>query len=147
MVNFVDGLGTKLDPLAFDENDGANFERQIRVEIQHNRGYFGDRGCIKCLPAVALDSEVEECIGGGETSFWDKRVIEQGLMIDPLGLPVNEPVWIFRGGWCRPRGGAGSLSFGRDQLPWSHGGRYRVRDLQTRERERKGQPNFMWGKN
>ena len=72
MVNPVDGLGTKLDPLASDKNSGADFERQIGVELPHNQGYFGDRGCTKCLPAAVLDSEVEERIGSGETSFWDK---------------------------------------------------------------------------
>ena len=140
MVNPVDGLGTKLNPLASDENSGADFERHIGVELSHNRGYFGDRGCTECLPAAVLDSEVKERIGGGETLFWDKRVVEQGLMIDPLSLLGNEPVWIFWRGWCRPRGRAGSLSFGWDQLPWSHCGRSRVRILQTQKkgkRERK----------
>ena len=54
-------------------------------------------------------------------------------MIDPLGLPRNEPVWIFRRGWYCLRGGAGSTSFGRDRLPWSHCGRSRVRVLQTQK--------------
>ena len=88
-------MGTKLDPLASDENSNADFERQIGVELPHNRGYSGDRGSTKCLPAAVLDSEVEERIEGGETSFWDKRAVEQGLMIDPLGLPGNETMWIF----------------------------------------------------
>ena len=69
MVNLVDGLGTKLDPLASDENSGANFERQIGVELPHNQGYSGDRGCIECLLAAVLDNEVKEHIRGGETFF------------------------------------------------------------------------------
>ena len=76
-------------------------------------------------------------------------MVEQGLMIDPLGLPGNKPVWIFWRRWYHPRGGARSLSFGRDRLPWSHGGRSRVRDLKTRtktrEMERKGRQNFRGG--
>ena len=72
MVNPVDGLGTKLNPLASDENDGADLERQSGVELQHNRGHSGDRGRIERLPVTVLDSEVEERIGGRETSFWDK---------------------------------------------------------------------------
>ena len=35
-VNPVDGLGTKLDPLASDEDGGADLERQIRLELSHN---------------------------------------------------------------------------------------------------------------
>ena len=92
------------------------------MELPDNWGYSGDRGCTECLPTAVLDSEVEEHIRGGETSFWDKREVEQGLVIDPLGLPGNELVWIFRRGWCHPRGGAGSLSFGWGQLLWGHGG-------------------------
>ena len=69
MINLVDGLGTKLDPLASDENSGADFERHIGVELPHNQGYSGDKGCTKCLPAAVLYSEVEERIRGGETSF------------------------------------------------------------------------------
>ena len=91
---------------------------------------------MECLPAAVLDSEVEERIGGGETSFWDKRVVGQGLVIDLLGLLGNEPVWIFRRGWCRPRGGAGLLSFGLGQLPWGHVGRFGVRDLQTHKKKK-----------
>ena len=64
-----------------------DFERQIGVELPHNRGYSGDKGCTKCFLVAVLDSEVEERIGGEETSFWDKRAVEQGLLIDPLGLP------------------------------------------------------------
>ena len=71
------------------------------MELSHNRGYTRDRGCTDCLPAVVLDSKVEEHIGGGETSFWDKRAVEKGLMINPLGLPGNEPVWIFLRGCFR----------------------------------------------
>ena len=72
----VDGLGTKLGSLASNKNIGFDFEMQIGVELPHNRGYSKDRGCTKCLPAAVLDSEVEERIGGGETSFWDKRAVE-----------------------------------------------------------------------
>ena len=79
------------------------------MELPHNRGHSGDRGPIECLPAAVLDSEVKEHIGGRETSFWDKRAVEQGLVIDSLGLPGNEPEWIFRRGWCHLRGGAGLL--------------------------------------
>ena len=61
-------------------------------------------------------------------------------MIDPLGLPGNKSVWIFRRGWCLPRDGARSLSFSWGQLPGSHGGRSEARNLQIlkkmRERER-----------
>ena len=106
------------------------------MELPHNRGNSGDRGCIKCLPAVVLDSEVVERIGGGETSFWDKRAIEQGLMVDMLGLPGNEHVGIFQRRWCRPRGGARSLSFDRDRFMWSHHGQSRVRDLQTQKKKK-----------
>ena len=60
--------------------------------------------------------------------------MEQGLMIDPLSLLGNKPVWIFRRGWCRLRGRAGSLSFGCDRLSWSHCGRSRVRVLQTQKK-------------
>ena len=72
MVNLVDGLGTKLDPLASDENGDVDLERQIGVELPYHRGHSGDRGCTKCLPAAVLDSEVEERIGGRETLFGDK---------------------------------------------------------------------------
>ena len=65
-------MGTKLDPLALDEDGGANLERQIGVELPHERGHFGNKGCTKCLPAKVLDSEVEERIGGGETVFRDE---------------------------------------------------------------------------
>ena len=41
-VNPVDDLGTKLDPLASDENGGANFERKIRGELPHERGHSKD---------------------------------------------------------------------------------------------------------
>ena len=108
------------------------------MELPHNWGYSGDRGFIEGLSVVVLDSEVEERIRGGENSFWDKRAVKQGLVIDPLGLPGNEPMWLFWRGWYYQRGGAGSLYFGRDRLPWSHRGRFRVRDLQTQKtRERK----------
>ena len=69
MVNPVDGLGTKLDPLASDENSGADLERQIGVELPHGWDHSGDRGCTERLPAAVLDSEVEERIGGGETTL------------------------------------------------------------------------------
>ena len=82
MVNQIDCLGTKLDPLASDKNGGANLECLIGVEFLHNRGHYEDRGCTECLPATILDDEVEERIRGWKTSFWDKRVVEQGLMVD-----------------------------------------------------------------
>ena len=71
----------------------------------------GDRGRTERLPTAILDSEVEERIRGGELTFQDERAVEQGL-VDPLGLLVNESVWILRKRWCRPQGGAGELSFG-----------------------------------
>ena len=92
------------------------------MELLHDRGHFGDKGCTEHLLAVVLDSEVEERIGGGETAFRDERAVEQRLMIDPLSLPRNEPVWIFWRGWYHPRGGAGLLYFGQDRLPRIHGG-------------------------
>ena len=42
-------------------------------------------------------------------------------------------------GWYHPRGGAGSLSFGRGRLPGSHGGRFRLKickHYKKNERER-----------
>ena len=69
MIDLVDGLGTKLDPLASNEDGGADLERQIGVELPQYRGHSGHRGRIESLPAVVLDSEVEECIEGGETAF------------------------------------------------------------------------------
>ena len=71
-VDPVDGLDTKLDPLASDEDSGADLERHIGVELSHYRGHFGDRGRTECLPAAILGSEVEEHIGSGETAFRDK---------------------------------------------------------------------------
>ena len=65
-VNLIDGLSTKLDPLASDKNGGAGLERQIRVELQHDPGHFGDRGPTERLPTVFLDSKIEERIGGGK---------------------------------------------------------------------------------
>ena len=116
------------------------------MELQHNRGHSGDRGRTECLPAAVLDSEVKEHIGGGKTSFWDKRAVEQGLVIDSLGLPGNEPVWIFRRGWCHLRGGAGLLYFCQDRLLWGHGGRSRVRDLQKKNEKGRGKGGQMsWG--
>ena len=82
------------------------------MELPHYRGHSGNRGCTERLQASILDIEVEECIGSGETTFRDERAVEQRLVIDPLDLPGNEPMWIFRRGWSHPRGGAGSLSFG-----------------------------------
>ena len=128
-VDLVDGLGTKLDPLASDEDGGAHLERHIGVELLHYRGHSKDKGLTECLPTAILDSEVEECSGGWETAFRDERAVEQRLMIDLLGLPGNKPMWIFRRGWCCPRGGAGSLSFGLGGLPRIHGCRSRARNL------------------
>ena len=104
MVNPVDFLGTELDPLASDKNGGADFEWHIGVEFPYNRSHFGDRGCTECLPAAVLDDEVEEHIRGWKTSFWDKRVVEQGLMVYSLSLPGNEPMGILQG-----RGGGDAL--------------------------------------
>ena len=100
---------------------------------------------------MVLDSEVEECIGSGETVFWDERAIEQRLVIDHLSLLRNESVWISQRRWCRPRGGAGLLSFGRDRLPGSHGGRSRGIDLQTQKKKNEsgrgdGSQNVLGGK-
>ena len=104
------------------------------MEFSHNQGYSRDKGCTKCFPAAVLDDEVEEHIRGWKTLLRDKRAVEQGLMIDSLGLPGNELVWILRRGWCRPRGGAGSLSFYRDRLMWSHYGRSSLGFRQTRKK-------------
>ena len=65
------------------------------MELSHDWGHSKNRGCTKRLPTAVLDSEVEECIGSGETAFRDERAVEQRLVIDPLGLPGNESVWIF----------------------------------------------------
>ena len=130
VVDPVDGLGTKLDPLASDKDGGVNLKSQIGVELPHYRGHSRDRGRTKCLPAVVLDSKVEEWIGGGETSFREEQAIEQRLVIDSLGLPRNKPMWIFWREWCRLRGGAESLSFSWGGLLGSHGGRSRGVDLQ-----------------
>ena len=59
MVNSVGGLGTKLDPLTSDKNGGVDLESKIGVELPHNQGYSGNRGCTECLPTAVLDSEVE----------------------------------------------------------------------------------------
>ena len=48
--------------------------------------------------AAVLDGEVEEYIRSGETAFWDERAVEKRLMIDSLGLPGNELMWIEGGG-------------------------------------------------
>ena len=50
MVNLVDCLGTKFNPLASDKNGVANLEWQIGVEFPHNRGHSRDKGCKECLP-------------------------------------------------------------------------------------------------
>ena len=47
------------------------------MELPHDRGHSWDRGCTERLPAAVLDNEVEECIGFGETTFRDKRAVEQ----------------------------------------------------------------------
>ena len=78
MVNPVDGLGTKLYLLASDEDGGVDLERQIIVELPHNRGHSWHRGCTERLPTAVLDSEVEERIGGRETAFRDVQAVEQG---------------------------------------------------------------------
>ena len=72
MVNPVDCLGTELDPLASDKDGGANLEWKIGVEFSHNRGHSRSKGCTECLLAAVLDDEVEECVRGWKTSFWDK---------------------------------------------------------------------------
>ena len=105
------------------------------MELPHDRGHSGNRGCTKHLLATVLDSEVKEYIGSEETVFRDERTVEQLLVIDPLGLPGNESMLIFRRRWFRPRGGAGSLSFGRGRLPGSHGSRSRGGDLQTQQKK------------
>ena len=51
---------------------GADLDRQIEVELPHDRGPFRDRGCTESLPAMVLDSKVTERIGGGETEFRNK---------------------------------------------------------------------------
>ena len=82
------------------------------MELPHDRGHYWNRGCTELLPAVVLDSGVEERVGGGEPVFRDERAVEQGLLVDSLGLQGNESVWIFRRRWCRLRGRAGALSIG-----------------------------------
>ena len=69
MVNLIDGLGTKLDPLASDENGGIDLERQIGVELPHDQGHSGDKGRTERLPTAVLNSKVKERNGGRETSF------------------------------------------------------------------------------
>ena len=59
------------------------------MELPYDQGHSENRGCTKRLPTAVLDSEVEECIRGGETTFRDERVVEQRLVIDSLGLPGN----------------------------------------------------------
>ena len=76
MVDPVDVLGTKLDPLAPNEDGDVDLERQIIIELPHDRGHSGNRGCIEHLPTAVLDSEVEEHIGGGEPAFRDERAVE-----------------------------------------------------------------------
>ena len=80
--------------IGFPQVDGG--QRDPQEMGPHNRGHSENSGCTKLLPPAVLDSEVEERIGGGETTFWDKREVEQRFMIDPLDLPGNEPTWIFR---------------------------------------------------
>ena len=46
------------------------------MELSHNWGYSGDRGCTACLLTAVLDSEVEEHIRGEETSLWDKQAVQ-----------------------------------------------------------------------
>ena len=72
MVDPVDGMGTKLNPLSLDEDGGADLERHIRDELPYYRGHSGNRGRIKRLPSVVMDIEVEEFIGSGETAFRDE---------------------------------------------------------------------------
>ena len=75
-------------------------------------------------------------------------MVEQGLMVDSLGLPKNEPMGILLGGGCRLRGGVGSLSLCWDRLLWSHWGRSSVRVLTDNEyrRERaEGKPKYCVG--
>ena len=55
-------------------------------------------------------------------------------MVDSLDLPGNEPMGILQKRGCRPRGGAGSLSFYWDRLLWSHCVRTRVRVQQTQKK-------------
>ena len=69
-------------------------------------------------------------------------------MIDSLGLPGNEPMWIFQNGWCRPPGEARSLPFGWGGLPGSHGGRF-IGQISKKHKEnegvsRKRQQNGWW---
>ena len=72
MVNPVDGLGTKIDPLSSDEDNGTDLERKIGVELPHDWGHSEDKGCTERLPVAVLDSKVKEHIGGRKTSFWDE---------------------------------------------------------------------------
>ena len=62
------------------------------MKLPHDLGHSGNRGCKERLPIAALDSEVEERIGGGEPAFRDERAVKRGLVVDPLDLPGNELV-------------------------------------------------------
>ena len=140
----------KLNPLASDENSGADFERQIRVELPHNRGYSRDKGCTECLPATILDSEVEEFIRGRETSFWDKRAVEQGLMIDPLASrEMNSCGSSRRGGAAHEVEPDLCLLVGIDfhgAIVVNLGLKFcKHKRKKKREKERKGWPKIMWG--
>ena len=121
-----------------DEDGGVDLEKHIGVELPHDWGHLWNKGCTERLPAAVLDSEVEECIGGEELAFRDERAVEQGLVVDPLGLPGNESIWIFQMRWCCLRGGAGVLSFGWGGLLGSHIGRFRLEICKYFKKNEKG---------
>ena len=123
------------------------------MELSHNRGHSGDRGSTECLPASVMNSEVKEHIGGGETSFWDKRAVEQGLVIDSLGLPEMN--------LCGSSGGGGvacdvepdccllvGIDFRGPMVVDLGLGIYKQKKKKKKKRvrEKKGRPNVMGGK-
>ena len=81
---------------------------------------------------------IEERIGGGKTSFWNKGLVEQRLVIDSFGLPRDESVQIVRRGRCCVRGGAGALSFDWDRFPGGHGGRCRLQRCKSTNKTKAG---------
>ena len=99
----------KLAHLTPDEDNGANLERAGWSGTPARSGLLGDRGGTKYLPTAILYGAIEESIGGGKTSFWNKGPIEQRLLIDLLGLSRDESAQIIWGRRCCVRGGARSV--------------------------------------
>ena len=115
-----------MGPLAPNEDGGANLERAGWSGTPARPGLLGDRGGTKCFPTTVLYGLIEECIGSGKTSFWNKGPVDQRLVIDSLGLPRDESARIIRGGRCCVRGGAEALSFGWNRFSRGHGGQCRL---------------------